>query len=1441
MNFTFKTISLIFGILIFSFNVVFAYEVDTHAYLTDEIIDFYNKNFSENKISDELTPYLIDGSRREDDVPRWMNHFYDPVNNRGLSYDAAIDPAINLGTWEKSKNWANNENNQNKLTYKVPATIASILSAFEQKKLSDVSSETDFTWKKAIEYWIKGEKEKAMFALGHILHLIEDASVPDHTRNDPHPNDSSYEKWTSKFILENPDDNLAERLRNKKPFVLDDLNSYFDGLATYSNNNFYSKDTIGIQSGYKLPESQYTQQIGDYIYGFHKDEDGDFKLFIKEKNSLFNDISPLGENIKIFINKDGGDIVIKDYWSRLSVKAVQYGAGAIDLFFKEVEKAKNDPNFIKIEPKSFFAEIKETAQSVVSDIIYTVKDFIGTEKNPAENLAATVYLDKKENIADNQVAPFSQIVETGNLQPILQNIAAVNADNQDEDLVEANAKKSAAVNVVNTTYQPAPISVSGNGAMVSAPILSAQPSSNFRQCSFKTDKSPTRNNLIINEVAWMGGPVSANDEWFELKNISGKELDLTNWQILDKDEQVKIAFKNGTKLTVEGFLLLERTDDNSIPGLKADLIYVGALSNSDEGLRLFDNNCDLADEVLASPDWLAGISDLRKTMERGADLTWHTYSGNGENFGGIIIMGTPKKENSQPATTTVVQNNSQQEKSNEPALPEPPPAPSNNHIVISEVQITGGSGQTTNDFIELYNPTDAAFNLKGHRLVKQTKTGTSDTSIKSWTSDEFIPAKGFYLWANSGYTGIAVIPDATTTAAIADDNGIALRQGDEDTGTIIDSVAWGEAQNAFVESANAALANANQSIERKALQNNNCISASGNGEFLGNNCDTNNNQDNFELRALPKPQNSQSFPEPRSAPITISNFNANYSSSTLELVLTWGESADYSNGTSTLEYLISYSTSSPAEFKELAALPATTTYNFRVKEVGLTESFSILIKDKEGLASAAASTSIVIPSIFQAIYFYPDPRPISYYPYMGPQSTSTIALELRYDTYPFIANPYYKEGPSWRIATFYKNKDALAVPEFYSDQQYYDLPDGVSPKQYGEWGSMNPEALKIRYWRCSSSELVESTALVFPDSSSNCSPWRDGLANASLSWSKLGESLEKDKNLIVLLSDNQERLKEGDYLTVAFYAYSSRYSEPLLVVDRQKYYFQNNSPAHQRPILNNPLASLEFNRKKSDIEINWQKATDSDSLDFFLTYEINYSTTTQLEDGNWTSNFDQSSYGDNGLITRKRVAPGDKLLIGLRAKDDFGNYSEVATTTWTWPETSWQIIQDQRDWWTGFGNIACARCPYYASLQRLSLEEELQFNVVSLRLKVEWANQPSEISLAVYPDDGGFPDFGSKIAEANLKNFVVEPDSDIAFSFDEVVTLEEGNDYWLVLDTKNGSWQNATAIGSDYYLNGEAGRGPNRDCREDSEGCQLLEVPYPANADWYFKIGLESQ
>lgn len=58
----------------------------------------------------------------------------------------------------------------------------------------------------------------------------------------------------------------------------------------------------------------------------------------------------------------------------------------------------------------------------------------------------------------------------------------------------------------------------------------------------------------------------------------------------------------------------------------------------------------------------------------------------------------------------------------------PPPS----SLLISAVQITGGVGKTSEDFIELFNPNPSPVNLNGYRLVKRTATATTDSSIKSF-------------------------------------------------------------------------------------------------------------------------------------------------------------------------------------------------------------------------------------------------------------------------------------------------------------------------------------------------------------------------------------------------------------------------------------------------------------------------------------------------------------------------------------------------------------------------------------------------------------------------------------------------------------------------------------------------------------------------------------
>lgn len=158
------------------------------------------------------------------------------------------------------------------------------------------------------------------------------------------------------------------------------------------------------------------------------------------------------------------------------------------------------------------------------------------------------------------------------------------------------------------------------------------------------------------------------------------------------------------------------------------------------------------------------------------------------------------------------------------------PQASSANPVISQVQISGTT-KSSEDFIKLFNPDSSPFDLKGHRLIKRTKTGTTDTSIKSFTSTSLIPAGGYFTWASSA-DGFAdsIGADTATSQSLSADNGIALRQGAEDEGLIIDSVAWGEAVNGLAEgSAFPTNPGAGQTLARN------------------NNSDTNNNATDFYL------------------------------------------------------------------------------------------------------------------------------------------------------------------------------------------------------------------------------------------------------------------------------------------------------------------------------------------------------------------------------------------------------------------------------------------------------------------------------------------------------------------------------------------------------------------------------------------------------------------
>ncbi|OGK10456.1 hypothetical protein A2767_01205 [Candidatus Roizmanbacteria bacterium RIFCSPHIGHO2_01_FULL_35_10] len=182
-----------------------------------------------------------------------------------------------------------------------------------------------------------------------------------------------------------------------------------------------------------------------------------------------------------------------------------------------------------------------------------------------------------------------------------------------------------------------------------------------------------------------------------------------------------------------------------------------------------------------------------------------------------------------------------------------------NHIVISEVQINGAA--ITQDFIEVYNPTNSSIDLSGWKLRKKSSTGSENSLIVIGTGKS-IPSYGFFLWANSadGYNA-TIGADVSNTNTLAGNNSIVLLKPDD---SVVDQLAWGNGANQFVETP--AYPNnpaAGQSIERKAYDSSTSISmyTGGVDELKGNSSDSDNNSSDFILRNISQPQNSGSSAE----------------------------------------------------------------------------------------------------------------------------------------------------------------------------------------------------------------------------------------------------------------------------------------------------------------------------------------------------------------------------------------------------------------------------------------------------------------------------------------------------------------------------------------------------------------------------------------------------
>jgi len=293
----------------------FAYGVGTHQGITQTTLKAYEKLHGDLfSIDDEQL--ITKGSSDEDILPRPVQHFYDPINNRGLTRYSA--------KFQSSKYWAQDTEAQGDYN-----CIGSWVCVGDSITFNDklFSSDTDFSWDRAIYEYAWGDKKRGVETLGHILHLLQDSTVPAHVRNDDHLSGfdpDPYEGYTGKYGLGSvpllSDIGTVPRYPNIA-FAL-------DGTASFTNKHFVSEDTLF--KAYSLPTSENLLAKNGYRY------DTNLNSRIVKEESIF-DPKTNSFNTGWQVNDR---LVLSDNWNILSATAIRNGVGVIDLFFREVEEEK---------------------------------------------------------------------------------------------------------------------------------------------------------------------------------------------------------------------------------------------------------------------------------------------------------------------------------------------------------------------------------------------------------------------------------------------------------------------------------------------------------------------------------------------------------------------------------------------------------------------------------------------------------------------------------------------------------------------------------------------------------------------------------------------------------------------------------------------------------------------------------------------------------------------------------------------------------------------------------------------------------------------------------------------------------------------------------------------------------------------------------------------
>jgi len=151
----------------------------------------------------------------------------------------------------------------------------------------------------------------------------------------------------------------------------------------------------------------------------------------------------------------------------------------------------------------------------------------------------------------------------------------------------------------------------------------------------------------------MGTAENANDEWIELYNHDSGGVNVDGWTISDG---VSLDITLSGTIPGRTIVLLERTDDSTVPSITAFQIYTGALANDGRTLTLKRADGTTEDRAVGGENWAnIGGDNTTKETAQGTMTGWVT---------GTPTPGAPNVEHGSNTNTDTTDEEEENESTN---------------------------------------------------------------------------------------------------------------------------------------------------------------------------------------------------------------------------------------------------------------------------------------------------------------------------------------------------------------------------------------------------------------------------------------------------------------------------------------------------------------------------------------------------------------------------------------------------------------------------------------------------------------------------------------------------------------------------------------------------------------------------------------------------------